>query len=143
MNPGIRAPRWRAVLEARWRARLQEVTELSLAYHAAAAASPDPPADPADPETGDGLPGPLGTQRLLRHQLLCRELLCRAIVARRKLADVEEALGRLAAGTFGYCEQCGSPIPDDLLAAVPERRYCPRCEAEPGPAPALSGRARA
>jgi len=143
MNLGTRAPRWRALVEARWRARLQEVTELSLAYHAAAAASPDPPADPADPETGDGLPGPLGTQRLLRHQLLCRELLCRAIVARRKLADVEEALGRLAAGTFGYCEQCGSPIPDDLLAAVPERRYCPRCEAEPGPAPALSGRARA
>ena len=143
MNLGTRAPRWRALVEARWRARLQEVTELSLAYHAAAAASPDPPADPADPETGDGLPGPLGTQRLLRHQLLCRELLHRAIVARRKLADVEEALSRLAAGTFGYCEQCESPIPDGLLAAVPERRYCPRCEAGAGPAPALSGRARA
>jgi DnaK suppressor protein len=104
-------PRWRALLEARWQARLREVTELSLAYHAAAAAS--------------------------------RELLCRAVVARRKLADVEEALGRLAAGTFGYCEQCESPIPGGLLAAVPERRYCPRCEAGAGPAPALSGRSRA
>jgi hypothetical protein len=140
MNPGICAPRWRALLEARWRARLQEVTELSLAYHAAAAAAP---ADPADPQARDGGPGPLGTQRLLRHQLLCRELLCRAIVARRKLADVEEALGRLAVGTFGQCEQCESPIPDGLLAAVPERRYCPRCETGAGPAPALSGRARA
>ncbi len=140
MNPGICAPRWRALLEARWRARLQEVTELSLAYHAAAAAAP---AGPADPEARDGGPGPLGTQRRLRHQLLCRELLCRAIVARRKLADVEEALGRLAAGTFGHCEQCESPIPDGLLAAVPERRYCPRCETGAGPAPALSGRARA
>ena len=28
-------PRWRAILEARWRDRLQEVTELSLAYHVA------------------------------------------------------------------------------------------------------------
>jgi hypothetical protein len=146
MNPGICAPRWRALLEARWRARLQEVTELSLAYHAAAAAAPAGPPGlpgPADPEARDGGPGPLGTQRLLRHQLLCRELLCRAIVARRKLADVEEALGRLAAGTFGHCEQCASPIPDGLLAAVPERRYCLRCETGAGPAPALSGRVRA
>jgi hypothetical protein len=146
MNLGICAPRWRALLEARWRARLQEVTELSLAYHAAAAAAPAGPPGlpgPAEPEARDGGPGPLGTQRLLRHQLLCRELLCRTIVARRKLADVEEALGRLAAGTFGHCEQCASQIPDGLLAAVPERRYCPRCETGAGPAPALSGRARA
>ena len=131
------APRWRALLEARWQARLRDVTELSLAYHAAAAA------DPAGPQADEGGPGPLGRQQLLRRELLCRELLCRAIVARRKLADVEEALGRLAAGTFGYCEQCESPIPDGLLAAVPERRYCPRCEAGAGPAPALSGRSQA
>jgi len=137
------APRWRALLEARWQARLRDVTELSLAYHAAAAASPGPSADPAAPASADPSAGPLGRQRLLRRELLCRELLCRAIVARRKLADVEEALGRLAAGTFGHCEQCESPIPDGLLAAVPERRYCPRCEAGAGPAPALSGRSQA
>ena len=29
-------PRWRALLEARWQARLKELTELSLAYHGAA-----------------------------------------------------------------------------------------------------------
>jgi len=29
-------PHWRAPLEDRWRARLQEVTRLSLAYHQAA-----------------------------------------------------------------------------------------------------------
>jgi hypothetical protein len=43
------APRWRALLEARWQARLRDVTELSLAYHAAASASPDPSAGPAAP----------------------------------------------------------------------------------------------
>ena len=32
-------PRWRALLEMRWRARLQEVTELALAYHEAEAAA--------------------------------------------------------------------------------------------------------
>jgi hypothetical protein len=152
------APRWRALLEARWQARLRDVTELSLAYHAAAAASPTAPAnpaapadlatstDPADPvgtRPGHGGPGPLERQRLLRSELLCRELLCRAVVARRKLADADEALGRLAAGTFGYCEQCGSPIPDGLLAAVPERRYCSRCEAGTGLAPVLPGRSQA
>ena len=134
MNPGIRAPRWRAVLEARWRARLQEVTELSLAYHGAAAASP---------QARDPGAGPLATQQRLRRELLCRELLCRAIVARRKLADVDDALGRLTAGTFGSCEQCGSPIAAGLLAVIPERRYCPRCEAGGDPVPALSGRVRA
>ena len=34
-------PRWRAILEARWRDRLQEVTELSLAYHVAVGDAPE------------------------------------------------------------------------------------------------------
>ena len=34
-------PRWRALLEARWQARLRELTELSLAYHVAIAALDD------------------------------------------------------------------------------------------------------
>ena len=37
---GTSGPRWRALLEARWQARVREVTELSLAYHVAAAAAP-------------------------------------------------------------------------------------------------------
>jgi len=127
MNPGICAPRWRALLEARWQARLQEVTELSLAYHVAAAAVPD--------DIGDGAGQPE-----------IASLLRRAVKARRKLADVEDALGRLAAGNFGRCEQCGSAIPAGLLAAAPETRYCPRCDApspEAGPAGVtpLAGRA--
>ena len=100
-------PRWRAVLEARWRDRLQEVTELSLAYHRVAA---------------DALDGLEDKQ--------ARRLLRRAIAARRRLADTEEALGRLAAGGFGQCEQCGSVIAVGLLAAVPESRYCTGCAAD-------------
>jgi DnaK suppressor protein len=108
-EPGGR--HWRTLLEARWQALLQEVTELSLAYHAAEAAD---------------------TQN--------RGLLCRTIAARRKLADVEEALDRLSAGTFGRCEQCRMPIPVSLLAVSPDRRYCPRCDAED---PAVTGPALA
>jgi DnaK suppressor protein len=107
---GAHGPRWRALLEARWQARLEEVTELSLAYHGAAAAGPD--------GSGDGA----GQQEV-------RAALSRAVAARRKLADVEEALGRLAAGDFGRCEHCGSAIPAGLLAVIPETRYCPRCDA--------------
>jgi DnaK suppressor protein len=117
---GTGGPRWRVLLEARWRARLQEVIELSLAYHGAAAAVPDGRGDVA---------GQREMQALLR----------RAVGARQKLADVEDALGRLGIGEFGYCEQCGSEIPAGLLAVIPEARYCPRCEAEParaGPHPA-------
>ncbi len=71
-----------------------------------------------------GVDGP-GQQKA---QLLLR----RAVAARRKLEDVEEALGRLAAGRYGRCEQCESAIPAGLLALIPETRYCPRCDAEPG-----------
>jgi DnaK suppressor protein len=106
-QPG--GPHWRARLEARWRARLQEVTELSLAY--------------ATISTPDGAGGPDGAGEPDE----ARSLMHRAVAARRQLADVEEALGRLAAGTFGRCEQCGSSIGRQLLSVIPEARYCPRC----------------
>jgi RNA polymerase-binding transcription factor DksA len=116
---GTGGPHWRAFLEDRWRARLQEVTELSLAYHDTAPAAPA-----ALGGCGEDRAGTQETQRLFR----------RAVAARRKLADVEEALSRLTAGTFGYCEQCGSPIPAGLLQALPETPHCPRCAAAPAPA---------
>jgi DnaK suppressor protein len=100
-DDGWSAPRWRAVLEARWRIRLQEVTELSMAYHAAAAEDPE--------------------------DTRARRLLHRAVAARQRLADTEDALGRVAAGGFGRCEQCAELIPEVLLAAAPESRYCARC----------------
>ena len=99
-------PRWRAILEERWRTRLQEVTELSVAYHTAAA---------------DAAGGAEGKS--------ARRFLRRAVAARQRLADTEEALDRLVAGNFGRCEQCAAPVPVVLLAAAPEARYCPRCAA--------------
>lgn len=123
-------PRWRALLEARWQARLRELTELSLAYHVAIAAAPDP----AGPGTGSGS----GAGRAAEPE--AQALLRRAVTARRKLADVEEALSRLAAGEFGRCEQCGAQIPDGLLAVAPEIRYCARCDGEPAWIRPLAGR---
>jgi DnaK suppressor protein len=41
-----------------------------------------------------------------------------------ELAEVERALGRLDAGSYGICEACGKPIDDTRLEARPEARLC-------------------
>jgi RNA polymerase-binding protein DksA len=41
-----------------------------------------------------------------------------------ELADVEYALQRLDAGTYGICEACGKPIGDERLEAMPAARFC-------------------
>lgn len=118
-DDGRSSPRWRAILEARWRIRLQEVTELSVAYHATAADAP----------------GGIEDRR-------ARRLLGQAVAARRRLADTEDALDRLSAGGYGRCEQCSAPIHEALLAAAPECRYCARCAtAAPADAVAAGGAA--
>jgi DnaK suppressor protein len=98
----------------RWRARLQEVTELALAYHEAEAAA----------GRGDG-EDRLQVQRLLRLQR-------RTVTSRRALADTEEALARLSAGRYGWCESCAGAIPARRLAATPETHYCARCTRRQG-----------
>ena len=41
-----------------------------------------------------------------------------------ELSDVEHALRRIDAGTYGTCEACGKPIADERLEAVPAARFC-------------------
>ncbi len=41
-----------------------------------------------------------------------------------RLGDVEAALDRIAAGTYGICEVTGRPIPEDRLRALPWTRLC-------------------
>jgi RNA polymerase-binding transcription factor DksA len=96
--------RWRALLEARWRDRLVELTELSVAFHDAAA--------PA-----------AGTQARESQRVLSR----RAVVARYALAETDKALHRLTTGEFGRCEDCAGDIPHARLLAEPEARFCERC----------------
>lgn len=47
--------------------------------------------------------------------------------AQNHLADVDAALQRLAAGRYGLCEQCGQPIGEERLAALPAVRLCITC----------------
>lgn len=47
--------------------------------------------------------------------------------ARLHLAEIDEALGRVRAGTYGTCERCGLPIAEGRLEARPAARTCIRC----------------
>jgi DnaK suppressor protein len=44
------------------------------------------------------------------------------------LAEVEAALERLRAGTYGSCERCTTHIPYPRLEILPMSRYCMRCQ---------------
>jgi RNA polymerase-binding transcription factor DksA len=46
---------------------------------------------------------------------------------RQHLREIDAALERLAAGTYGTCESCGSPIPEPRLEARPAARTCVGC----------------
>jgi RNA polymerase-binding protein DksA len=43
------------------------------------------------------------------------------------LAQVEAALERIEAGTFGSCEQCGREIGRERLELMPHTAYCVHC----------------
>jgi RNA polymerase-binding protein DksA len=47
--------------------------------------------------------------------------------ARQHLEEVESALSRIDAGTYGQCETCGRPIAPERLEARPTARTCVRC----------------
>jgi RNA polymerase-binding protein DksA len=47
--------------------------------------------------------------------------------ARKKLAEVDAALQRIANGTYGICANCGKPISIDRLRAVPWTTLCLDC----------------
>jgi DnaK suppressor protein len=43
------------------------------------------------------------------------------------LSEVENALGKFEAGTYGTCEGCGEPIAPARLEAKPAARLCINC----------------
>jgi RNA polymerase-binding transcription factor DksA len=100
----------RALLEGCWRARLERITELSLAYHDAAQ------------WTGRGT-----IAERSRAARRVRKLARAAASERQELAEIEAALQRISSGEYGQCEQCRAPISAALLASRPQARYCESC----------------
>ncbi|HEU5288489.1 MAG TPA: TraR/DksA C4-type zinc finger protein [Candidatus Limnocylindria bacterium] len=41
-----------------------------------------------------------------------------------RIRQIDDALERLEAGTYGTCLVCGQPIPDERLEAIPDTPYC-------------------
>ena len=50
--------------------------------------------------------------------------------ARTLLDGVETALAKLEKGTYGLCERCGKPIPEERLEAIPQATLCVPCKSE-------------
>ena len=110
-DPADDLPRWRERLERLWRRQVEEIIELSLAYHEAASAG-----DAAGRQEPPGA----RSRRLQR-------ALARTASAHHALGEIEAALARIDAASYGICEQCGERLRADWLAASPQLRYCRRC----------------
>ena len=50
-----------------------------------------------------------------------------AEAAQAELRQVDEALMRMDAGTYGICAHCGRPIPPERLEVRPFAEYCVAC----------------
>ncbi len=48
--------------------------------------------------------------------------------AEHLLAEIDAALGRLDAGTYGSCVRCDKPIGDERLSALPYAAKCIECK---------------
>ena len=51
-----------------------------------------------------------------------------------QIADVETAITKLDAGTYGKCEKCGQTIAPARLEALPYARLCIACKSKQGKA---------
>ena len=47
--------------------------------------------------------------------------------ARASVKEVQQAIERLDAGTYGECEKCGEPISAARLEALPSTPFCINC----------------
>ena len=71
-----------------------------------------------DEESGEG--DTLGVERE-------RDLLLSA-QARAAVDEIDKALAKMDAGTYGVCERCGHPIPKARLKALPYAALCVACK---------------
>ena len=58
-----------------------------------------------------------------RHETTAREIE-RALT---KIGDIDAALARLAAGTYGVCDSCSRPVSAARLKALPTTLHCISC----------------
>ena len=78
--------------------------------------------EPGESEFGEegGEGGNLSVERELDLRLSAQ--------ARTAAAEIERALAKIEAGTYGLCEKCGQPIPRLRLKALPAAPLCVACK---------------
>ena len=74
-------------------------------------------------ETGKGDDADLATMSQNKERVLWL-----ANDARQRLEAIEKALERIDRGTYGACANCGNPIPEERLHAMPLTLYCVACQ---------------
>lgn len=94
---------------------LQRVSDLTRDYESVVSASRDTNADDEHDPEGSTIAFERSQIAALTEQ------------AKRYLEEVESALLRLEAGSYGRCEICGESIPRDRLRARPTASTCIRC----------------
>ena len=50
--------------------------------------------------------------------------------ASEAIRDIDDALARIDAGTYGLCESCSARIPLERLQAIPHARLCVACSGQ-------------
>lgn len=48
--------------------------------------------------------------------------------AMASVEEIDRALAKIEQGTYGICEKCGEPIPQERLKALPHASLCVRCK---------------
>ena len=48
--------------------------------------------------------------------------------AHAAIEEIDAALVKISAGTYGFCESCGNPVPKARLEALPHARLCVSCK---------------
>lgn len=69
-----------------------------------------------DPDDGSDESEEVGNQLAIAHDL------------KNRLDEIDIALGKIYAGTYGNCEKCGKPIEKEILDIDPESRLCKHCK---------------
>jgi RNA polymerase-binding transcription factor DksA len=105
-------PYWHALLGCRWQEHQAKVTALSRNCR-------DARRDAAEANGQDARQAALRRANAMWHQ---------AVGEWRALGEIEAALARLAAGRFGWCENCGAAIAAATLTETPQARHCPACD---------------
>lgn len=117
----MKEPPIRSVLESERTAALDRVQTLKteLAWLAG----------DADEANGDNEHDPEGSTLAFERARVAGLL----VDAEANLRHLDDALTKLAAGTYGVCEDCGQAISPDRLEALPATRNCFDCAIMPRP----------